>query len=168
VVAGLACVSTPAYAAGEVVSITFSPLHLIQPVFEAQAEVRLLPALGLAAIGGVGSLRHEGTTFSVLELGGQIAAYPLDDFRSLQFGAEVLWIHVGGEKGDVTGTGAGTAVGPFVGYKLVTRHGFTFFAQGGAQYVFVKAEASNSAGETAEGSDSTFIPLLNLNFGWSF
>ncbi len=150
------------------VSITFSPLHLIQPVFEAQAEVRVLPALGLAGIGGIGRGTHEGITFSVLELGGQIAAYPLDDFRSLQFGAEVLWIHVGGEVGDVKGTGAGTAVGPFVGYKLITRHGFTFFAQGGAQYIFVKAEASNSAGDTAEDSESGFIPLLNLNFGWSF
>jgi hypothetical protein len=69
---------------------------------------------------------------------------------------------------DVTGVGEGFAVGPLVGYKLVTSGGFTFLAQGGIEYVAVRAEASNTSGSSASKSDSRLIPLLNLNLGWSF
>src|SRR5689334_1254199 len=108
-----------ARAEGEVVSLTFSPLHLLFPIFEAQAEVRIVPAVGLAVIGGIGSMKADVPTscgggvvagtcshsvrFGVTEVGGQVAVYPLADFRSLELGAEVLWLHVNGEVEDVTG-----------------------------------------------------------------
>jgi hypothetical protein len=60
------------------------------------------------------------------------------------------------------------AVGPLIGYKLITSAGFTFFVQGGFQYVFVHAEASDDQGQSAQADASDFIPLLNLNVGWSF
>jgi hypothetical protein len=174
VLAALACalcfsfMAAPARANGEVASITFSPLHLILPVFEAQAEFRLVPAVGLAVIGGFGSITSHHVRFGVSEVGGQVAAYPLDDFRSLQLGAEVLWLHVNGQLGDITGVASGLAAGPFVGYKLIARQGFTFFVQGGAEYTFAHAEAENSTGATASDSQSTWIVLFNLNLGWSF
>jgi hypothetical protein len=162
--------SAPAAAAGggEVVSLTFSPLHLFAPIFEAEGEVRLMPALGVAAIGGVGSLSTGGVTFGVTEVGAQVAAYPLGDFRSLQLGGEILWLHVNGSLGNVTGFASGVAAGPFVGYKLIAKPGFTFFVQGGAEYAFAHAEASSTTGQTATDKRSAVIVLFNLNLGWSF
>jgi hypothetical protein len=160
------------------VSITLSPLHLLSPIFEAQVDVMIVPHFGMALLGGVGTITAEsndpvidGEKFSAYELGGQLIAYPLRDFSSLQLGAELLWIHVSTESfagTEVTANAGGVAAGPLVGYKLITKAGFTFFVQGGFQYAFVQAEASDSQGnrETAEKSD--FIPLLNLNLGWSF
>ena len=162
--------SEPAHAAGggEVVSVTFNPLRLFVPVFEAAAEVRLMPALGVAGIGGIGSVKIQGAHFTVTEVGGQIVAYPLGDFRSLQLGGEVLWLHINGNKADISAAAAGIAVGPFVGYKLITRGGFTFSVQGGGQYVIAQAQATDAQGNSATGSASGFGLLLNLNFGWSF
>jgi len=162
--------SAPAHAAGggEVVSITVNPLRLFIPLFEASAEVRLMPALGLAGIGGLGSVKVHGARFTVKEVGGQVVVYPLGDFRSLELGGEVLWLHVDGGNADISATAAGVGVGPFVGYKLITRGGFTFSVQGGGQYVFAQADASDSQGNSATASADGFGLLLNLNFGWSF
>jgi len=55
-----------------------------------------------------------------------------------------------------------------VGYKLLTEVGFTFFVQAGFQYAALKADASSSAGNGSIATQSTVIPLLNLNIGWSF
>ena len=71
----------------------------------------------------------------------------------------------------VSGTGSGLAVGPLIGYKLVTSVGFTFEAQGGVQFAAVKADAKASDGASsaqASDSDSSVFPLLNLNIGWTF
>ena len=59
------------------------------------------------------------------------------------------------------------AKGPDIGYKLITSGGFTFVVQGGIQYVAARAEAHDST-RSEEESDSDWIPLLNLNLGWSF
>jgi hypothetical protein len=69
----------------------------------------------------------------------------------------------------VTGFGSGTAIGPLVGYKLVTKEGLTFFAHIGAQYLSVHADAqSTTSGVSASAAESRWIGLLNLNLGWSF
>jgi hypothetical protein len=138
----------------------------------------IVPHFGIALIGGVGTVSAEsndpvidGEKFSAYELGGQIIGYPLRDFSSLQLGAEVLWIHVSTENfagAEVRADAGGVAAGPLIGYKLITQAGFTFFVQGGFQYVFIQADASDSQGNTASGERSEFIPLLNLNLGWSF
>jgi hypothetical protein len=160
------------------VSLTISPLHLISPILELELEASPTPHLGLGAIGGFGSIKAEsndpqldGTRFSAYELGLQVIAYPLQDFSSLQLGGELLWIKVSTEKigdTDVKANAGGVAVGPFIGYKLITDAGFTLFVQGGFQYVAVKANATNSLGERADEEQNTFIPLLNFNLGWSF
>jgi len=159
-------------------SLTFSPLHLLIPVFEAQGEVRIAPHFAAALIGGFGNVKVEdsdpavdGQRFSAFELGGQLVGYPLREFDSLQLGAEVLWVHVSTDEVNgraISADAAGVAVGPFVGYKLITRHGFTFVAQGGFQYVTARGEASDEAGNTEQAEESQFIALVNLNIGWSF
>ena len=155
----------------QVVSITLSPIHLLFPVFEAQIEVKPTPHLGLAVIGGIGSTKYESsigdTKFAVYELGAQIIGYPLRDFSSLQLGAEVMYLHVSTEQingQNVSAAAGGVAVGPLVGYKVLTKAGFTFFVQGGFEYVAIKA--NDDQGNNAE--QSSVIPLLNLNLGWSF
>ena len=55
------------------------------------------------------------------------------------------------------------AVGPFLGYKVMSDAGFTFDRQLGFEHLSVQASAQ---GETASGKD--MIVLLNLNIGWSF
>jgi hypothetical protein len=137
-----------------------------------------VPHFGIALLGGVGSVTVEssdpvvdGEKFSAFELGGQLIGYPLREFSSLQLGAELLWVHVSTENfagTEVTGNAGGVAVGPLVGYKLITRAGFTFFAQGGFQYMFIQAEATDSQGQRLTDEQSELIPLLNLNIGWSF
>jgi hypothetical protein len=97
--------------------------------------------------------------------------YPLEAFRSLQLGAEILYIKVETEEqteqATLTGVGDGVGVGPLIGYKLVTSGGFTFLAQGGVEYVVLRAEASDGTNSASEEEDR-FIPLLNLNLGWTF
>ena len=163
---------------GPFLSLTFSPLHVLSPIFELQVEARVVPHFGAALIGGVGTMKSTSTVagvpaqrFSVYELGAQLVGYPLQPFESLQLGAELLWIKVSTENYNgrqITADAGGVAIGPFVGYKLVTEAGFTFFAQGGFEYVVLKADAADSSGNTARAEQSTFIPLLNLNLGWSF
>jgi hypothetical protein len=158
------------------VSLTLSPIHLFLPVFEATLEVRPTDHLGLAVIGGYGSVTLESslgdsTSFTVYEIGGQVIGYPLDAFESLQLGAEFIYVHVSSDElndSTTSGVGLGYAVGPLVGYKLMTNGGFTFVVQGGIQYFHAEAQAEDSSGNSAEADDRDFIPLLNLNLGWSF
>lgn len=159
-------------------SLTMSPIHLALPMFEVQGEVLVVRHFGVAAILGVGSITAESTDpeidgeqLSAYEAGLQLVGYPLRPFSWLQLGAEVLWLQVEGEdltSQNLSGSGSGTAIGPFVGFKGVTRGGFTGFAQVGFQSVVAHAEASDDAGNTDSASESGIIPLLNLNLGWSF
>ena len=64
---------------------------------------------------------------------------------------------------NLSAKGEGVAVGPFLGYKYTADVGFTFDAQLGIERVFAKATSGSS-----NASDSTYVPLLNLNVGWSF
>lgn len=160
------------------VSVTFSPLSLRFPVFECQAEVRIIPGLSVEAIFGKGKLTSDTTdanhaeySFRALELGGQLIAYPVREFSHLHVGIEALWLHlsqatVDGQK--LSATAAGTAIGPFGGYKLMTREGITLVAQGGLAYVVARAAASDENGASEHAQKSVVVPLFNLNAGWSF
>ncbi len=152
-----------------------SPIHLILPVFEPMVEIRVVDGFGVSVLGGYGSAKVEDSgqdvRFRVFELGAQLSWYPLEAFQSLIAGAELLYVNVDTDELDnaeVRGVAEGVAVGPFVGYKLITSGGFTFLAQGGVQYLAIEAEAEDTSGNSAQESDSRFGPLLNLNIGWSF
>lgn len=148
------------------------------PVFELTGELRVHNNIGLALIAGTGEVTVKDTLnreykFTVYEFGGQFVAYPVSSFDDgFQLGAEALYVSVSAKDYPgtvkVSGTGEGLAVGPFVGYKVGPKSGFTFVVQGGFQYAAVRAKASDSNGNTESGSDQKVFPLLNLNFGWSF
>jgi hypothetical protein len=156
-------------------SLTISPIHLLFPIVELTGEFRVGNQLGIAAIAGGGSMSvtnftGEELSFTVLEFGSQVRWYALGDFdHGMQLGAELLYIYVSGsfERGSVTGTGSGLAMGPFIGYKISTDVGFTFDAQLGVQLAGIAARASDGT-TAAEASDMQAIPLLNLNAGWAF
>jgi len=152
-----------------VFSLTMSPLHLFLPVVELTGEARVADKLGIAGIAGAGKVSDDsasGTklTAGVWELGAQVRYYLFGDFRhGMQLGAELLYMHL--SSSELAVSGAGVAVGPFAGYKIITDIGFTFDAQLGVEYVAARAETNDLA---RKASDHSFIPLLNLNVGWSF
>lgn len=166
------------------VSLTFSPLHLIFPELKGMVEVKIDPKFSVAVLGGIGSIKVDstvtgpyGTTsssdrFTVWELGGQATYYPVGDFEhGMQLGAQVEYLKVAldnGANATVLGSGSGVAMGPFIGYKLATRVGFTLDLQGGVAYVAAKADASSTDGSSAHKEGSSVVPLVNLHIGWSF
>lgn len=161
-------------------SITFSPIHLANPVLEITGEFKASEQWSLALIGGGGSATAESDviedqTFSVWEVGGQVRYYLLGDFdHGLQLGAEVLYVNVSNDsietaEGSFKGVASGVSAGPFLGYKIATDLGFTFDAQLGVARFGMAAEAeNNTTGQTGTAEASDWGPLLNLNVGWSF
>jgi hypothetical protein len=149
-----------------VFSLTISPFHLASPILELTGEARAADKLGLALVGGVGrySETQAGVKVSagVYELGAQARYYLVGDFRhGMQLGAEALYLRLADAR--LSATGEGLAIGPFAGYKYTTDVGFTVDVQLGFEYLAVRAHDDVSSTK-----DSTYIPLLNLNVGWSF
>ncbi len=143
-------------------------------MFELTAELRPVDHFGVAVIGGYGSISFDDGLggqyrFKVSEVGGQLGWYPLEAFDSLEVGAEVLYAKVSNDNANVqvSASADGLAMGPFVGYKLITSGGFTFVAQGGAEFVTARAHATDASSSASDGGKSTIF-LLNLNIGWSF
>ncbi|MBI5516166.1 MAG: hypothetical protein HY909_20445 [Deltaproteobacteria bacterium] len=151
-------------------SITFSPIHLILPMFEVTGEFALRPRVSVAGILGLGAIKVSGETFGIFEIGAQGRFYVLGDFtHGLNLGVELLYLGISnaGSSSGFLANGAGLSLGPLLGYKLATRVGFTLDIQGGAAFVVAGARASGG-GTTATASQSQIIPVLNLNLGWSF
>ncbi len=161
------------------VSVTISPIHLIFPIVEITAEYAVTRQIGVAAILGYGTISIPtqritaagiSTTTEKIrayELGAHFNYYVLGNFdHGMQLGVEALYVGVAGDGPQTTGiTASGLALGPYVGYKIITNVGFTFEANGGAQYVTLRGSNANN-GDTA--SQKKVIPLVNLNIGWSF
>lgn len=155
--------------------LSFSPLHLVAPVVELTAEFKLHRRIGVAVIGGYGSIRSrkDAPRADVWEVGGQFITYPVGHFdHGMQLGVEVQYagasIAVSDGTTSATGVAVGLSNGAFVGYKLATPVGFTFNLQGGVGYYVATGEAHASDGSSAKGQESGFFPLVNANFGWSF
>jgi hypothetical protein len=155
-------------------SLTISPIHLAFPVFELTGEYALSPKFGAAGIFGIGSITtpdayNKDVKMPILELGGQAAYYLLGSFRhGLQVGGELLWIKVSPPKDEgVTVAANGIAVGPMIGYKWAAGFGLTLLVQGGYEFLFAQAKATNANGEEIEASADSGVPLINLNIGWS-
>lgn len=155
------------------VYLSMSPLHLIGPVFEGMVEVRAHRNIGVAAIGGVGKF----SGIPVWEVGGQAVGYPVGHFdHGMQLGAEILYVGASADSTTggktVSATATGLATGVFVGYKLATKVGFSFNVQGGVSYLTARGEATSSPSPTQQGTvvaeGRRWLPLLNLNAGWSF
>jgi hypothetical protein len=157
-----------------VVSLTFSPLHLVLPVFEVTAEARVMDKVGIAAVLGGGRVSEEATATGpaisapIFEVGLQGRYYLLGDFRhGLQLGAEALYIRASDEVETASATVDGLSVGPFLGYKYTADIGFTFDGQVGYQRLGLSGRASDGV-QTMTDEQAEWSLLLNLNVGWSF
>lgn len=158
-------------------SVTFSPIHLVFPIVEVTAEFAVTPKIGVAGILGAGTVKLEnsrGETVERLrawELGAHFNYYVIGSFdHGMQLGVEALYLKVTrpeGSSDQISVSGAGLALGPYAGYKIIAGPGFTFEANLGVQYVAVRAEASSTTASTSA-SERRVIPLVNLNVGWSF
>jgi hypothetical protein len=139
-------------------------------------ELRPLDHFGVALYGGFGEVTLEDSLdrdidATVYELGGQLNWYPLEPFSSLVVGAEVSYVHIETEllpNSSSTVFAAGLGLGPLIGYKLISSGGFTFSAQGGVQYIALRAEERVGSETLDEDERARVVPLLNLNLGWSF
>jgi hypothetical protein len=139
------------------VSVTVSPLHLLNPQIHVTGEVRLAPRMGAAAILGAGRVTDEGQTYRIWEVGGQFRYYIVGSFtHGMMLGADVGYVDVNGQMANAMQYLVGTRAGGFLGYKRTLRSGFTAEAQIGPLYVW--GDAGNSEPQT----------LLNLKVGWSF
>ena len=144
-------------------------------MLEVEAEIRIGSMLGLAAFGGAGVVSVDteesgSESLTAYELGAKLMFYPIETFENLELGAEFLYVNISSDDlGDdhVEGFATGIAVGPLLGYKSISKKGFTFAVQGGIAYIALHAEASSDT-DSAEESDQTWMPLLNLSLGWSF
>ena len=162
---------------GHQFALSFSPIHLIFPFVELTGELKIKNKLGIALVAGVGQLETMRTTptgvtedhFSAFEIGAQGRYYVVGDFNhGMQLGAEAMYLYVATDATDsFSASGSSLAIGPFVGYKLATRLGFTFEAQLGLLYAALQTEAS-MPGISSTAEQRTVLPLLNLNAGWSF
>lgn len=155
------------------VYLSFSPFHLLFPIVEGTAEVKLHRKIGVAGIFGAGSMKAGGYKFKVWEVGGQFVGYPVGHFdNGMQLGVEAMYASVTtsdsiDQNTTLSGVGSGFSIGPMIGYKLATKVGFSFNIQGGAAAVVARAEVS-SGSATAKAEQSTIVPILNINVGWSF
>lgn len=159
--------STPARPDAPSVAITTSPVHLLIPMAEIAAEIRVADKIGVAVIGGVGMVRDRLTNAKIglYEGGASLRYYVTGSFRTgLQLGAETIYIHASTTSQDVDINGAGLAVSPFAGYKWTHGSGLTLEGQLGASFMVVRAKAET--GEMSERSDVG--PMVNLQVGYSF
>jgi hypothetical protein len=152
-----------------IVSMTISPFHLLVHMVELTGELRANDKIGVAVIAGFGQLSDtlEDTDISttVYEAGTQLRYYVVGDFRhGMQLGAELLYLKLTDHR--ISTEGEGVAIGPFAGYKFTTDVGFTVDCQLGVEYI--AARAQSNAGVTGRANGSTYIPLVNVNIGWSF
>jgi hypothetical protein len=163
----------PAVDEGKRFTVMWAPLRLIIPLVELTVEYRVRDQLGIVATIGAGRRTIEigGTQVAgtELEAGLQVRYYVLRAFSGLHLGAEVLDEYVTFDEPlppNVLGAAAGgVTAGAFVGYKVLTRIGFTFEAQLGARYLVIDPPATGmSPGRLEE----RWLPLLHLNVGWTF
>jgi hypothetical protein len=153
-----------------VLTVTISPLHLIGPFAEVTAEARLGREVGVALIGGAGRMPFQGNEApgGFWDLGGQLRYYVMGDFSAggMMVGAEVLYLHAPAHV-DATPYGANLTASGFIGWKLVTRIGFTVDSQLGLSGLVARQRVETDS--VISRGDARPIQLLgNLGVGWTF
>lgn len=155
-----------------VVTVAFSPLQLLLPIFQMSTHVRIGDDFSVGAIGGYGSVPvnvlNGTSSANAWEAGAQFLYFAEGSFDGgMEVGLEALFTHVAIESGQGLSSSvaaAGLAIGPLLGWKLVTKAGFTFDSQIGIAYLAAK----QSVPLGATGSSRSAVLIGNLDVGWSF
>lgn len=149
------------------VSISLSLLHLIGPLAEGTLELRPFDHVGIAGVLGRGNFKVDGTDYSAWEYGGQLNIYS-SAFDGLAVTGEVFRFSGEGEpEPGVKGSGRGTLLSGLIGYKGITSGGFTLIVQGGFTRVLAEVTAEHPQLGSASEDASTWLPMANLNLGWT-
>ncbi|MCB9585907.1 MAG: hypothetical protein H6718_10955 [Polyangiaceae bacterium] len=149
------------------VSISLSLLHLIGPLAEGTLELRPFDHVGIAGVLGRGNFTVDGTDYTVWEYGGQLNIYS-SAFDGLAITGEVFRFSGEGEpEPGVKGSGRGTLLSGLIGYKGITTAGFTLIIQGGFTRVLAEVTAEHPQLGSASEDASTWLPMANLNLGWT-
>ncbi len=159
-------VEAPEKPSTHTLSLTFSAARVIASLYEVTGEVAIGDHIGLAVLGGLGSLDVKHPSYPATinlegkELGAQARVYVLGDFdHGLMLGGELLriWaeasstrvtdsVTINGVRYDGTallgGEGTLTGLGAFVGYKVVASFGLTFDAKLGWQKLTLDGSGS--------------------------
>ncbi len=158
---------------GHIFSATFGPILLFIPALELNGEYRVLDKLGVAAVLGYGSWATDlegDSRVQQFQLGTQANYYVLGDFdHGLHLGAHLEGRRATLSTDDATAAANGLLVGGLAGYKVAASFGLTFMLQAGYAFAFVSATGSDTAGQVQiSQDDSSGLPLLRINLGWSF
>jgi hypothetical protein len=162
------------------VTVSFEPLHLFYPIVQIGAEVRATDEISIVVFGGSGKAPVLGSDViytgpdkvNVWEVGGEFRYYATGDFSygGMHVGAEALFMHASIDGpailagGAVGGLAAGFTVGPNLGWKFVTRGGFTVDSSIGIGF----RAAKQSTDPNAPKDDNSAVLLGSLAIGWTF
>jgi hypothetical protein len=161
-------------------TVMWAPLRALFGLAEFTGEYRFHERFGVSVMAGAGRRKVTspagfGTSIAVhgneLEGGIQARYYAVRrGGHALHFGAEFMYERIKFDEplppGIFAAAAGGGTLGPFIGYKLVTRVGFTFEAQMGARYLVMDPRVTGEAALVQ--IESSWGPVLHLNVGWSF
>lgn len=161
------------------VSVTLDPLSLLYPMYALHLEVAVAPEFSVGAFGAFGSPKVDtSATYtgsdraSTWQVGAKGIYYAQGNMDGgIQVGALAVYTHANLDPGaalgtsGATGLGAGFAAGPLLGWKFVTRGGFTIDSEIGIGIFVAKQKASD---DTAPKDDRAALLLANLLVGWTF
>jgi hypothetical protein len=168
-------------------TVMWAPIMLVAPIGEFTAEYRVADKLGVSLELGLGRRTFTAVMTDLtgkeigridepgneVEAGAQVRYYVLGSFtHGMELGGQILEEYVKFKEpfppGIVGAAAGGLTVGPFVGYKVATRLGFTFEGQLGARYAAVMPPIQGMGTYQSLGMPDRWVPLLHLNVGWTF
>lgn len=139
------------------VSLTLSPLHLLDPQLHVTGEVRLASRWSASATLAGGTVSEEQQSYRLREIGGQVRFYVLGTFQhGLMVGADVGHVDANGQPDGAMELLIGTRVGGFLGYKRILGRGVTAIVQLGPVHV------------RGHGGATEWQTLHTLGVGWSW
>ena len=163
------------------VGVTFDPFQLLFPIFQMHVDVRINDDFGVGLIGGFGKSKVDYVTVgneaapppaALFQIGAKAVYYAQGDFEGgLHVGVEALYTHAKLEGrsalnvASIGGLVAGLIVGPVIGWKLVTKAGFTFDSSFGIGLIAQKQKSSDPLAPT---DDRSAVLISHLLIGWTF
>jgi len=163
------------------VTLTFDPLELLFPIFQMHADFRVGDDFAVGLIGGYGQAKVDALLLPneplppkapLWQVGAKATYFAQGDFEGgMHVGLEAVYTHAKLEgrtalgTGSVSGLAAGLIAGPIVGWKLVTKAGFTFDSAIGVGLIAYKQKSSDP---DAPKDDRAAVLMSHLLIGWSF
>ncbi len=146
------------------VAVTLSPIQLRLPIVEITAEFRVASGMGIAATGGLGSVKG----FSAWKLGGGLNFYTLGDIeRGVQLGVEAFYMQLAVKNSSNQIAQIYSQI-PFVGYKFTANSGLTISAAIGYTMIALESDPGNNQDLADALSKANPLTVIRLNLGWSF